>query len=98
MNRLVKWLGLCWVMMLSPAPVSAQEAQSLKEQDLEFLEFLGEWETGEGQWVNPLDFLDKPPGNVEEATGEKDRRMEPETDAFPEQRGEHERGPIIPFR
>ena len=27
--------------------------------DLALLEFLGEWEDGEGQWVDPLEFLER---------------------------------------
>ena len=61
MNILVKWLVL-GVMMSSVTPVQAKDAQSLSNQDLEFLEFLGSWETEDGEWVNPLDFMDKSHG------------------------------------
>ena len=50
------------------APVSAQTADAERSEtelettaaddigvSMEFLEFLGEWETGDGQWVDPTD-------------------------------------------
>ena len=45
---------LCVAMILSPIPAGAEENQPLVEHDLEFLEFLGEWETDTGLWVNPF--------------------------------------------
>ena len=59
MNIRVKWLVL-GVMISSVSPLQAEDAQTLSNQDLEFLEFLGSWETEDGDWVNPLDFMDKP--------------------------------------
>ena len=90
MIRPAKWLVLCGVMLLSPIPVSAEEPEPLTKQDLEFLEFLGEWETDEGQWINPMDFTDPPSGEVEKTAHETELPMKRESDALPEQAGEYE--------
>ncbi len=90
MIRPAKWLVLCGVMILSPAPASAQEAEPFTKDDLEFLEFLGEWETDTGLWVDPWNLLNMPSGDVEKTSNEKELPSEPETDPLPEQPGEHE--------
>jgi hypothetical protein len=35
-------------------PASAEDA-AVEESDPEFIEFLGEWQTDEGEWVDPDD-------------------------------------------
>ncbi len=41
------------------ATVEAREDSPPSGPDLEFLEFLGSWETEDGQWINPLDLMDQ---------------------------------------
>ena len=55
-------------MMLMTSPAMAKDAQPLSDQDLEFLEFLGSWETEDGEWVNPIDFIEE---STDESGGEK---------------------------
>ncbi len=47
------------------ATVEAREDSPPSGPDLEFLEFLGSWETEDGQWVNPLDLMDQSFSGVE---------------------------------
>ncbi len=47
------------------ATVEAREDSPPSGPDLEFLEFLGSWETEDGQWVNPLDLMDQSFSDVE---------------------------------
>ena len=78
--------------MSSVSPVQAKDAQTLSNQDLEFLEFLGSWETEDGAWVNPLDFMDKP---MDEQAGEDvlyDPNVQGETADAPGQPGHEEIG------
>ncbi len=46
-RRLLMVCALC-----APAVILAEDAPSL-----ELLEFLGEWETGDGEWQDPLEFM-----------------------------------------
>ena len=59
MNIPVKWLVL-GVMIIFVSPIDAKDASTLNNQDLEFLEFLGSWETEDGEWVDPLELIEKP--------------------------------------
>ena len=71
--------------MSSVSPVQAKDAQTLSNQDLEFLEFLGSWETEDGEWVNPLELIDQP---MDEQAGEDvlyDPEVKGETDVVPGQ-------------
>ena len=54
-------LGLCLV-FAEPRAQDEQEVESSEELDavsLEFLEFLGEWETSDGQWLDPNELDDE---------------------------------------
>ena len=62
------------VLIAAPAPVAAQgkrdtEADHQETRDpaptLELLEFLGEWETDEGHWVDPTRFDPAPMDDLE---------------------------------
>jgi len=62
----VNWVVLVCVLIpyfLDPLSTYGAEDTTRLETDMEFLEFLGEWETEEGEWVNPMDFLDSFPVN-----------------------------------
>ena len=72
-------------MMSLVSPVEAKDAQTLSNQDLEFLEFLGSWETEDGEWVNPLDLIEK---SMDEQGGEEvfyDPEGKGKTDEVPSQ-------------
>lgn len=47
------------------AMVEAREDSPPSGPDLEFLKFLGSWETEDGQCVNPLDLMDQSFSDVE---------------------------------
>ena len=84
--------------MLIASPAVAKDAQTLSKQDLEFLEFLGSWETEDGEWVNPLDFIET---STVEQGGEKvlyDPKDKGETHDVPGQRGNDEiEAPVSPM-
>ncbi len=52
-------------LVCSAAMVEAREDSPPSGPDLEFLEFLGSWETEDGQWINPLDLMDQSFSDVE---------------------------------
>lgn len=87
MMKPVKWLVLGSAIILWPVSTGAQEPPPLQEQDLAFLEFLGEWETEDGQWMNPLDFWEERPEDLEDPIMDKalPPNSEPDEDAdYPE--------------
>lgn len=96
MNIPVKWLVL-GVMIISVSPIDAKDASTLNNQDLEFLEFLGSWETEDGEWVDPLELIEKP---MDEQEGEDvlyDSKRNGETDDGPGQPGPEDiRTPFSP--
>lgn len=52
----------------------AFESKAADEQDtpsMELLEFLGEWQTKDGDWVDPMRFLDVQEDDLKTATSEK---------------------------
>ena len=97
MNIRVKWFVLVLMTMLIASPSTAKDAQTLSKQDLEFLEFLGSWETEDGEWVNPLDLIEKP---MDEQAGEEvlyDPKAKGEADDVPGQPGHEDiRTPFSP--
>ncbi len=52
-------------LLCGAATVEAREGSPPSGPDLEFLEFLGSWETEDGQWINPLDLMDQSFSDVE---------------------------------
>ena len=60
MNTPVKWFVLGFMTILFASPAEAKNASTLTNKDLEFLEFLGSWETEDGEWLNPLELIEKP--------------------------------------
>ena len=51
----VKYFVLWGLLLCSPSTVSGKDPGILTTPDLELLEFLGTWETNDGQWINPLE-------------------------------------------
>jgi hypothetical protein len=51
-------VSACFMLMLCSMSSLFAEGQSNKEAmpSMEFLEFLGEWETEEGEWIDPVEF------------------------------------------
>ena len=47
------------MMVAISIPVLAQEPESEESPSLEFLEFLAEWETADGKWIDPAMLEDK---------------------------------------
>ena len=46
--------------LATPAPTLESQAASVQEEapSIEFLEFLGQWETDEGEWIAPEELAD----------------------------------------
>jgi hypothetical protein len=46
--------------LATPAPTSESQAARVQEEapSIEFLEFLGQWETDEGEWIAPEELAD----------------------------------------
>ncbi len=48
------------LIMIISSPLLQAETEGIEEAPtLELLEFLGEWETGDGQWLDPEDLEDE---------------------------------------
>lgn len=47
-------LPLCLMILLS-ASVHAEQESNNEEPDAVLLEYLGEWETAKGEWIDPLE-------------------------------------------
>ena len=70
-RRRAECVALCLV--IAP-PLAADEPPTAQAPSMSLLEFLGEWETAEGRWVDPLEFEDPDPeaGN-DKKQAEEDR-------------------------
>ena len=55
----VKWLMIGLTAMLWSTLAAAENQSMPSHVDLEFLEFLGSWETHDGEWINPMDLIDQ---------------------------------------
>lgn len=69
--------GLLMVMffLMSMAAVAVQGAEQ-DSPSLELLEFLGEWETENGRWVDPTEFKDVVLPDEEQEDEEQEREKE----------------------
>ena len=43
------------MMLLSFPSLHAEESSTTESPSIDFLEFLGEWETEEGEWIDPVE-------------------------------------------
>jgi hypothetical protein len=62
--------------------VSANTAQAVEQEvlpDVEFLEFLGKWETDEGEWISPGILLEEQFGQILDAAYDADASDEYES-------------------
>jgi len=57
--------------------VIAAPPQEESQPDMDFLEFLGSWQTRDGQWVDPMQVEDLPPGELEVERDSRDRGKRP---------------------
>lgn len=57
MSPLVRALAV--VMVAFSIPLPAKEPESEPSPSLELLEFLAEWETADGEWIDPAMLQDK---------------------------------------
>ncbi|MFQ5780916.1 MAG: hypothetical protein ACE5HN_09075 [Nitrospiria bacterium] len=48
------WLWVGIALLTLGGNVSAEEGRGALSQDIEFLEFLGRWETADGEWIDPI--------------------------------------------
>lgn len=55
-----------------PAGALAAEDGDETLPDMELLEFIGEWETESGEWIDPAELYEVPPSREEERNDEKD--------------------------
>ncbi|MFQ5513904.1 MAG: hypothetical protein ACE5FG_05650 [Myxococcota bacterium] len=60
MSRPAEW-ALFGLLVGGGLPLAAGAEAPLDAVDLELLEFLGEWETDDGEWIDPL-VLEEMPG------------------------------------
>ncbi len=47
------------ILPLSQFAIHAEEQEIEQAPSAEFLEFLGEWETDEGEWIDPVEMEDE---------------------------------------
>lgn len=67
-------------MLMTPPSVAdlrASELQDMAPPDLELIEFLGDWETKNGEWVDPLAFAETFPESADLIAAD-DNAKEPE--------------------
>lgn len=55
MGRSAEWCALFTLLLSTPAGAGESDAATL-----ELLEFLGTWETGEGEWIDPTELAEMP--------------------------------------
>jgi len=63
-------LGVFFLIMIcSTMPLLAEEqVQNEEVPSMDFLEFLGEWETEEGDWIDPVELEDEEFGQLIKST------------------------------
>ncbi len=47
------------VMTLFPAALYSEDRESAEVPSIDFLEFLGEWQTSDGEWIDPNELNDE---------------------------------------
>lgn len=64
----------CFIFLLCSMSLSFAEEPIKSEAmpSIEFLEFLGEWETEEGDWIDPVELEDEEIGKLIEVTNESE--------------------------
>ncbi len=65
---------LLLTMILCSSPTKADNYTDATRPSLEFLEFLGEWETKSGDWIDPESFEDKDFVKLMNITDEENRQ------------------------
>jgi len=68
MSRSAEWLVL--LALLAPLHAAPAGADEPSAPSLELLEFLGDWETEDGEWVDPGDLLEMPELDPEKSDDE----------------------------
>jgi len=63
---------LLLLMILHSPVLQAETQQDDDAPSLELLEFLGEWETGDGEWLDPEDLEDEDFAKLISLTNEED--------------------------
>ncbi len=58
------------MMLLSVSSSNAEEFNTTELPSIDFLEFLGEWETEEGEWIDPLELEGEVFANLNEESEE----------------------------
>ena len=66
--------------MLSTISTNMNAQDSISDPNMDFLEFLGSWETKEGQWVDPIEFLENSPEDTEQEESFFGETEEPSTE------------------
>lgn len=61
------------VLLVAPL-VAAAPPVAEPPPDMDFLEFLGSWQTRDGRWVDPLQVEDLPPGELEPESDNRQNR------------------------
>ena len=70
-----KRLLMAMILLMNVSAIPAQGAEQ-GSPSLELLEFLGEWETEDGKWVDPTEFKDVVHPDEEQEDEEQEREKE----------------------
>lgn len=84
MNKPVKWFTAGGLLIISSISINVYPQDSISQPHRELLEFLGDWETDDGQWIDPIDFLEESSETVEQGDGHTLETNELPTDERPE--------------
>ena len=60
------------MMLLSFSSLHAEESSTTESPSIDFLEFLGEWETEDGEWIDPVELENEVYANLNGASEETD--------------------------
>ena len=59
-SKTMRYLGSFMVLFFSMSLLFAEEQENNEElPSMAFLEFLGEWETDQGEWIDPIELEDE---------------------------------------
>ncbi len=79
-KKMVCRLSACFLLFIcSMASIFAEEQMNSEEMpSIAFLEFLGEWETDDGEWIDPVELENEEIGQLIETTTSSEAKMDNE--------------------
>jgi hypothetical protein len=71
-KKMVCRVSSCFILLfcLSASLFAEEQINNEEVPSMAFLEFLGEWETEEGEWIDPIELENEEIGNLIETTSE----------------------------